>query len=174
MEAKQILSVLVRVNEHANRILYETLADAPADLLERHIGYFHSVMGTLNHILVSELNWLNRLRGTPVTRPALDSPVLEFTRPEAGTLLIADFDALRKRREDLDALFRRYVDELDEPAFSEEVERTSRDGTVRRQTTAFVLLHLMNHATHHRGQISQVLDEAGIEHDFSGILQALA
>jgi uncharacterized damage-inducible protein DinB len=25
------------------------------------------------------------------------------------------------------------------------------------------------HETHHRGQISQLLDEMGIEHDFSGI-----
>jgi uncharacterized damage-inducible protein DinB len=33
----------------------------------------------------------------------------------------------------------------------------------------FLANHLFVHGTHHRGQISQILDELGIEHDFSGI-----
>ena len=33
----------------------------------------------------------------------------------------------------------------------------------------FLLHSLYVHGTHHRGQISQVLDEMGIEHDFSGL-----
>lgn len=73
----------------------------------------------------------------------------------------------------MDAVLRRFVDELDDESLSLEVEQTDRDGAVRRWNPAYVILHLMNHATHHRGQISQVLDEAGIEHDFSGIMQAM-
>ena len=52
-------------------------------------------------------------------------------------------------------------------------EQEGPEGTTRRWITAYVLLHLMNHATHHRGRISQILDEEGIEHDYSGILQAM-
>ncbi len=33
----------------------------------------------------------------------------------------------------------------------------------------FLAHQLFVHGTHHRGQISQILDELGIEHDFSGI-----
>jgi len=33
----------------------------------------------------------------------------------------------------------------------------------------FLLHSIYVHGTHHRGQISQVLDEMGIEHDFSGL-----
>ncbi|MFW5686519.1 MAG: DinB family protein [Spirochaetota bacterium] len=173
MHAKDVLTVFVRVNEDANRILCDTLSGAPDGLLTRSGGYFGSVMGTLNHILVSELGWMNRFRDSPVNRPALDSPALDFTRPEPGTLLIGEFAALRVRREQVDAILRRFVEELDEDSLSSAVEQPDRNGAVSRWTPAFVILHLMNHATHHRGQISQVLDEAGIEHDFSGILHAM-
>lgn len=173
MNVGELLSVLVRTNEHANRELYRVLADSPPELLTRAGGYFESIVGTLNHILVSELGWLNRLRGSAVHRKALDSDTLDFERSGFGRPLITDFARLRERREQVDAAFRLYVDQLDEKALATKVEQKTRDGSVRRQTTAFVLLHLMNHATHHRGQISQVLDEAGIEHDFSGILQAM-
>lgn len=91
MDAKEILTVFVRANGDANRMLYDCLARAPAELLTRPGGYFGSVMGTLDHILVSELGWLNRIRDTPVSRPALSSPAVDFTRPESGALLIADF-----------------------------------------------------------------------------------
>jgi uncharacterized damage-inducible protein DinB len=33
----------------------------------------------------------------------------------------------------------------------------------------FLAHQLFEHGTHHRGQISQILDEMGLEHDFSGI-----
>ena len=173
MDAKEILTVFVRANEDANRMLYDCLAGAPVGLLTRPGGYFRSVMGTLDHILVSDLGWLNRFRDSPVSRPALNAPAVEFTRPESGALLIADFGELRARREQVDAVLSRFVEELDDESLSLEVEQTDRDGSVRRWTPAYAILHLMNHATHHRGQISQVLDEAGIEHDFSGIMQAM-
>lgn len=37
------------------------------------------------------------------------------------------------------------------------------------QTTYFIMLQYINHCTHHRGQISQILDEMNVENDYSGI-----
>ena len=30
--------------------------------------------------------------------------------------------------------------------------------------------HVFNHQTHHRGQVSQILDEMGVAHDFSNLI----
>jgi uncharacterized damage-inducible protein DinB len=171
---KEILSVMARVNADADRKLYEVLASTPSDLIERPTGgYFQSILGSLNHVLVSELSWLGRLRGSKLGTAALQTPVLDFEHPGFGKPLITDFAALRKRQEQVDEVFRSYLDELDEKSLQAEVEQKDRQGVVRRQQVGHVLVHLLNHATHHRGQISQVLDENGIENDFSGILQAM-
>lgn len=62
---KEILSVMARVNADADRKLYEVLAQAAADLLDRPTGgYFQSIMGALNYILISELGWLGRFRNS--------------------------------------------------------------------------------------------------------------
>ncbi len=33
-----------------------------------------------------------------------------------------------------------------------------------------VFLHLFNHQTHHRGQISVLLDQLGVENDYSNLI----
>jgi uncharacterized damage-inducible protein DinB len=171
---KEILAVMARANADADRKLYGILAQAPADLLDRPTGgYFQSIMGSLNHILISELGWLTRLRAADPAAKALKTPVLDFEHPGFGKQLIDDFAALGKRQEQVDQVFRSYVGELDEQALRSEVEQKDRQGVVRRQQVGHVLLHLLNHATHHRGQISQVLDQNGIENDYSGVLQAM-
>jgi len=43
------------------------------------------------------------------------------------------------------------------------------DGKPGTVPLCFLAHQLSTHGTHHRGQISQILDELGIEHDFSGI-----
>ena len=171
---KRLLSGMARAGAHANRKLLDILAGGPSDLPDRPAGgYFKSIMGNLNHILVSELSWLGRLRSSGVATPALDSEVLDFEHPGMGKPLTGDFTALRSRLQAVDAVFVRFVEELDDEALATEVERQDRQGNVRRHVLGFVLLHLLNHATHHRGQISQILDEKGIDNDYSGILQAL-
>lgn len=173
MYAKEVLSTFVRVNEHANGQLYDVLADGEPEFLSHARGYFGSILGTLNHVLTSELKWLNRFRGTVVDRPALEGPVVDFTSPPPGELYIRQFGELRRRRAEVDRAMCRFVDELDDATLWAEVEYAASGGTSQRRITAFVLLHLMNHATHHRGQIAEILDEAGIEHDFSGVLQSM-
>jgi uncharacterized damage-inducible protein DinB len=33
-----------------------------------------------------------------------------------------------------------------------------------------VLLHMFNHQTHNRGQIALILDQMGVDNDYSGII----
>lgn len=38
------------------------------------------------------------------------------------------------------------------------------------KTVWLVFLHLFNHQTHNRGQIALILDQIGVDNDYSGIL----
>jgi uncharacterized damage-inducible protein DinB len=61
------------------------------------------------------------------------------------------------------------VEALDEAGCSLPIALDWYDGKPAAVPFHFLANHLFVHGTHHRGQISQILDELGVEHDFSGI-----
>ena len=58
-----VLAMLARYNRVVNRKLYDLLQTVPAQVLHGNSGsYFSSLFGILNHLLRSDLLWLNRFR----------------------------------------------------------------------------------------------------------------
>jgi len=63
-----------------------------------------------------------------------------------------------------------FVTLITEEELDKSIPVTSFNG-VENQFVWFILIQCFTHATHHRGEISQILDEMGIENDFSGLKQ---
>jgi len=49
-------------------------------------------------------------------------------------------------------------------------ERIMRNGKTYLLSISDILTQYQNHTAHHRGQLSQILDELGVEHDIGGVL----
>jgi uncharacterized damage-inducible protein DinB len=49
-------------------------------------------------------------------------------------------------------------------------DRTMRNGKTYRLSVGDIVTQYQNHTAHHRGQLSQLLDELGVEHDVGGLL----
>ena len=49
-------------------------------------------------------------------------------------------------------------------------KRTMRNGKVYLLSIGEIMTQYQNHTAHHRGQVSQILDELGVDHDIGGIL----
>jgi len=49
-------------------------------------------------------------------------------------------------------------------------KRLMRSGKTILVSMGDIMIQLVNHTAHHRGQLSQLLDELGVEHDIGGIL----
>jgi len=170
---KYALPLFARYNAHVNRLLYDLLADVDADLLSESRGaYFGSVIGILNHILTSWLGWLVRFRDGGVSARSLESPALAHKHPGFGKVLHAGLPELREHQLLMDETLFRLVGELCGPGGDpmQVFAFVNTKGEAHRHRVGEILLHVFNHATHHRGQISQILDEAGVEHDFSGLM----
>jgi len=48
--------------------------------------------------------------------------------------------------------------------------RVNRLGEKKEHVFWKALMHMFNHQTHHRGQVSQILDQLKLENDFSNII----
>ena len=89
-------------------------------------------------------------------------------KTERGKLNFPDFSELQKAIETLDNAFVEMVASLSDEDLSRTVTFTTTRGTAEYALCIFIMQYA-NHGTHHRGQISQILDEMGVENNFSGI-----
>jgi uncharacterized damage-inducible protein DinB len=140
---------MARYNAWANSHAYDACAKLPTDELDaRRTAVFPSIMKTLNHILVGDRIWMSRLTGSPVNM-ALD------------TILFADFALLRAAREEQDQAIIAFTDGLTEAEISSDLTYQSVLAGAYTMPRDLVLGHMFNHQTHHRGQLSNMLVEAG-------------
>jgi uncharacterized damage-inducible protein DinB len=172
---KETIRFYAQYTKEVNGKLHDVLAGlADPQVLNRDTGsYFSSVLGILNHIAASDIVWFQRLRS--------NWPELESLRHE---LVETDIRAFREKpygaveawwrdRQQLDEIYGSLVEELSEERLAETFSYTNSRGIRRTPAIWQLLLHVFNHQTHHRGQISQILDEAGVENDYSNVIALL-
>ncbi len=139
-------------NRWANERLHAACAALGDTDYRRDLGaFFRSVHGTLNHLLLVDRLWIERLRGLAPAFTGLD------------TELHGDFTALRAARGEADTAIVDYVDALDTAALAQPLCFTS---FVTRRTMRMPrwvgLTQLFNHQLHHRGQVTALLGRLGV------------
>ena len=138
-------------NAWANARLYDAATALTDFERKRDIkGYFQSLHGTLNHLLVADRIWLKRLTGTGEAPAAL------------GAILYDGFTTLREAREAEDERLSGYIAGLDSPDYEQILAYTDTRGEDKSLPVKVILTHLFNHQTHHRGQATQMLRQLGV------------
>ena len=141
-------TLLSRYNNWANQTLYEAIGMlAPEEIARDRKGFFRSISGALNHILLADKVWLARMQGAEYGWfKSLDQ------------VLHSDFAELRREREIIDRAILAAIPQL--PLTGDLSYVNS-----RREATsapwAVILGHFFNHQTHHRGQAHDMLSQAG-------------
>jgi uncharacterized damage-inducible protein DinB len=131
-------------------------------------SYYKSLSGLVRHVFDSTIYFHDLFRASfPAAAKAL-AATAGLTAPE-GKLSEAQWKALKTALELADQAFVNLVQSLSEDDFVHPIELDWYDGKPSAVPFFFIAAQLFEHGTHHRGQISQILDELGVEHDFSGI-----
>lgn len=171
---KEYLSMLADYNAHANREMYAVVAKLSDEQRMREVGSFYkSIFGLLSHIYSSDVGWLLRIGEKVAPYKALATPVLTGQPHQWGSPPFKDFASLEAKRPALDAVFTNLISEVPEADLTKVITYANFRGEQR--TVAFwqALAHLFNHQTHHRGAVSEVLDELKVTNDYSGIVEFL-
>ncbi|WP_047197527.1 DinB family protein [Caldimonas brevitalea] len=156
---------MARYNAWFNERLYASaLALDDAERKRDRGDFFGSIHGTLNHLLLGDKLWLGRFAELPVPLPMLDAEVLAlppFTG--LGMQLFEDFETLRLHRAQVDHAIQGFVAQLTPELVSADFSYTTTRGATRTQPCWRALSHFFNHQTHHRGQVTTLLMQAGID-----------
>jgi len=167
---------MAQYNTWFNGRLYD--ACEPLDDAVRKLdrgAFFGSIHRTLNHLIVADQIWLRRLRQCGVENgfdcQALSDAVLDLPAGHAlNQPVFDDWIALRAKRSQIDAAIGVWLAEM--PAsFPGFTMRYSNTAGVQRQHPAWqALSHFFNHQTHHRGQATTLLMQAGVDPGVTDLL----
>ena len=139
----------LRYSAWASIQLVEVVRSVPDADFEKNVGISHgSMLGTLAHILWADWMWFNRIAGQsapPGERPAQTREALETVWPVIHDKWIA------------------WAVHADDAEIHRLVEYISiLDGKLTRVPAWQIILHVVNHATLHRGQVVGLLRQMGI------------
>lgn len=164
MSRKPYAERMAGYNAWMNTRLYAAARQLPADELTRDRGaFFGSILGTLNHLVVADTIWLKRFATHPARHSALD-PVRALPMPAAlDQIVFADFTALSEHRAMLDEMITRWVEALTEDDLGHVLHYTNTRGEHFQRELFDLLMHVFNHQTHHRGQATTLLTQAGVD-----------
>ena len=162
MPSREDIVLLASYNAGMNARLYAAAATLPNEVLNADRGaFFGSIMGTLNHIVAGDTIWLRRFMGHPSDFAAL-RPMTDIAVPASLAHRYSDeLGALQEHRVRLDAIITALAAEVSDSDLAQALSYRNSRGD-NRKGFGSLLLHFFNHQTHHRGQASTLLSQAGV------------
>jgi uncharacterized damage-inducible protein DinB len=133
------------------------------ELLQDRGAFFGSILGTMNHLIVADTLWLQRIASHPAQFSCLRG-IARLPKPDTlNLILFTELNQWYERRVVLDQTIKSLVLEITAAELESILFYHRTDGTPANKRMKDVLLHFFNHQTHHRGQISTLLFQAGVD-----------
>ena len=140
-------------NTWMNRNVYGAAAQLPdADRKADRGAFFRSIHSTLNHLVWADRTWLGRFNGK------------SYPTGPIGVDLYEDFAGLRAARDTMDAEIEAWAATVRNEDLGGTL--TWYSGVAKRELSRprwLCVTQMFNHQTHHRGQVTTLLKQAGID-----------
>jgi uncharacterized damage-inducible protein DinB len=164
MDALRHVRLMADYNRWMNDRLYAAADTLPPDQIEADRGaFFGSILGTLNHLAVTDALWLRRFAAAGHWDCLRDAT--EWL-PDPGSLrqpLAGDLHSLGVLRRRIDDLIVAWANTLIFNDLDRVLAYRNTAGKSFQRQVGPLLSHLFNHQTHHRGQTTTLLFQAGID-----------
>jgi uncharacterized damage-inducible protein DinB len=169
---KDFLIEMAQYNKKVNLAFKELLVKTDTSILTKDCGaFYHSIIGTAEHILTAEIMYLRRF-----------STFGEYKSLKTNNLMVVDVEELKKRvekniellfatLEETDTLVINFLNEVSENEIQQIVKYRYKDGPEIAKPYWAVIFSILNHGTHHRGEISALLDIQKVSNNITGFTQ---
>jgi uncharacterized damage-inducible protein DinB len=155
---------MAEYNRWMNQRVYAAAAELRDEqLFEDRGAFFGSLFDTLNHLAVADLIWLHRFAQI---QPWGEEPALLATLPSPTTLtqrLAQALGELQGLRTNVDRVITLLAGSVTEHHLAQTLHYGNTAGKQQAKNFGLLLQHFFNHQTHHRGQASTLLFQAGVD-----------
>lgn len=170
----QTVSLLADYNRWMNQRMYEAANTLPeAEIAKDRGAFFGSILQTLNHIAVGDAIWLYRFSQHPEAA-VLPTELLQFSQPTSLRQEIAtSLEELHTYRCKLDDVIVLWSQSLTPEQLASTLTYRNMAGQASSKAFGALVLHFFNHQTHHRGQVSTLLFQAGVDVGVTDLLAVI-
>jgi uncharacterized damage-inducible protein DinB len=152
MLLKDYLAIAARYNSSANSRLFASLAQMTSErYYEPLLACSRSIHGILNHVMAADLAWIGEMTQAPSSITSSDHTVCE-TREQ-----------LLQERQRLDAEMIEIVDQLSEDDLMAMIQYDDAAAGPMQWPLMLEISHVFRHASHHRGQVTILMEAVGVE-----------
>lgn len=157
------VQLLAKYNQSMNRKLYDTARRlSPQALAEDRKAFFKSIIGSLNHILVADIIWLKRFAHS--SRCSALDPIISLPQPLGlDEIRFAQLGPLALERQRLDGIICDWTTELTDADLIQPLAYRNTKGQDFVKPLDSLIVHFFNHQTHHRGQVTTLLSQEGLD-----------
>ncbi|MDP2284186.1 MAG: DinB family protein [Pseudohongiella sp.] len=150
---KNFATTMASYNKWINGRLYDVVATLDDETRKKDMGaFFKSIHGTLNHILLADKIWMGRFVQDLFVAKALSEE------------LHADFNELRSERDKQDHRIIEWAAGLSAEELAKDLRFMPITAPQEKVLPMWLAVtHFFNHQTHHRGQITTLLMQLGID-----------
>ena len=164
MNRTQHIHLMATYNQWMNTRLYQAAGNLPdEELVADRKAFFGSILGTLNHLALGDRVWLQRFARHPANYPLLE-PIRQLPAPgNLKELQFTDIRDLEAHRLWLDQLIIEWAGSITEADLDHPLQYANMKGVPAQRDFFGLIMHFFNHQTHHRGQVTTLLSQAGID-----------
>jgi uncharacterized damage-inducible protein DinB len=145
--------------------IIETLTEEEWD--KQFPGYYNSIHVLCSHIFGADRRWLLKHKALGEFK-SIAGKIFD-TDTDPNKLFFDSIGDYLTARVEMDRVLIDFVNELSEEDLNKKMKWINAKGVEYTNTLGVLLLHLLNHETHHRGMISLYLDFLGKDNDYSNL-----
>ncbi|WP_252179457.1 DinB family protein [Endozoicomonas sp. 4G] len=164
MKLSSNFRMLALYNQRMNKQLLSVCGRLTKEQLHKEThSFFSSVMSYWNHILFGDLIMLRRLaenRLVDIEEEVLSSLPVAKSVNDTFANSLKELIPLRER---VDEIYVQFANSLDEDKCCKTVRYTTTEGSTLEKNVGEFCQHIFNHQTHHRGQLTCVLSQFGLD-----------
>ncbi len=159
MGIEKQFEMLSQYNLWMNKNIFNICDALGDDVRNQDMGaFFGSIHKTLSHILYGDKAWIERLRDNT------------YAPQDINKTLFSNWDDLKRERFRIDNEIDIWVKSLNENTLNQVHTYTSNVDDKQRSAPYWSLVHhVFNHQIHHRGQITTLLSQLGIDYGSTDI-----
>jgi len=168
---KELFQLMAEYNKQTNQEVLGILEGLPQEQLSKDLGsYYRSILGIMNHILVTDATWIRRFANNLPELNAVTPRLPTFELKTWKDIVWNSLSLFNPVRTSVDEVIGQAFRLVSEDKYGLKIKYQDYRGQEQHKIAWYAFLHFFNHQTHHRGQVAVLLDQLSVENDFSNLI----